>query len=229
MRTGGHLVQRIRERMAALGLSQRALARRAGVSHSAVSRLLSGRARPTAGLLRALAAPLGLPAEVLLRDAGLLGGASEPPPPTAQRGGPSGEGPADLWQALRALGVEPAPPGLVARVAERLERLRAYAGTEEARAAVREGLERKLAALGAQGPVVERLRELARVYLDDATPAAARAAAGSGVLYFLLAVDAIDDFVFPVGYLDDAVAVALAAAEVGRLLRGRPRRPDGPG
>jgi len=45
-----------------------------------------------------------------------------------------------------------------------------------------------------------------------------RLTAGSAVLYFLQAVDAIDDFIWPVGYLDDAVAVALADAEVRKVL-----------
>ena len=193
----------IADRLRAGGLSLREAARRAGVSHSTVSRLLRGRARPTPALLRALAPALGLPEEALLAAAGLPAG---------------GGAAAEPWGVLRTLGLDPAPPELVARVGERLERLREYAGTAEAHAQVREGLARKIAALGARGPVIERLEALARLYLDGGPgPPAARAAAGSAALYFLLPVDAIDDFVWPIGYLDDAVAVALAEAEVRRL------------
>lgn len=215
VRAEDRVVRQITRRMSDLGLSLRALARRAGVSHSAVSRLLSGRARPTAGLLRALAVPLGLAVDELLAAAGL---------PTAV-----GAPPGDAWEALRGLGVEPAPPALVLRVAERLERLREYAATTEGLALAREGLERKVAALGARGPVIDRLRTLGRLYLEGTgAPEAARLAAGSAVLYFLMAVDAIDDFMFPIGYLDDAVAIALAEGEVRRLWdpqgeRGSPR------
>lgn len=200
VRADRDLSRLIRERMAAAGLSLRALARAAGVSHSSVSRLLSGRSRPTPGLLRALAAPLGCPAGELLRAAGLEGG------------------PADPWEALRGLGLEPVPPELVRRVAEGLERLREYAATAEAAALAREGLTRKVAALGARGPVAERLLALGRLYLEPGTAQeAVRLVAGSAVLYFLTAVDAIDDFTFPIGYLDDAIAVALAEAEIRRL------------
>lgn len=66
-----------------------------------------------------------------------------------------------------------------------------------------------------------RCRPLARpgtAVLDTTAPEMARLAAGSAVLYFLQAVDAIDDFLWPIGYLDDAIAVALAEMEVRRLM-----------
>jgi transcriptional regulator with XRE-family HTH domain len=204
VRADGGLVRLIGARLAERGLSLRALARRAGVSHSTVSRLLRGQSRPTAGLLRALAPTLGVAPEQLLAEAGL---------PAA--GGAVVE--ESALSALRGMGVDPAPPELVGRVREALARLREYAGTEEGRALVRDGLERKVAALGARGPVIERLRRLGRLYLEGTgAPAAARLAAGSAALYFLHAVDAIDDFIWPIGYIDDAVAIALAEAEVRR-------------
>lgn len=39
-------------------------------------------------------------------------------------------------------------------------------------------------------------------------------------------MDAIDDFVWPIGYLDDAVAVALAEAEVRRLQGAEAPHPE---
>ena len=200
-----HLVRRLRARLAAEGLSLRALARRAGVSHSTLSRLLAGRSRPTAPLLRALALALDIPPEELL--------------PGDRRGAAEAE---TVWGVLRDMGLDPAPTELVARVRDGLARLREYAPTDEARALVRDGLERKVVALGARGPLVERLRALTALYLDAAPlPEAARVAAGSAALYFLHAVDAIDDFLWPIGYLDDAVAGALAEAEVRRVLGDR--------
>jgi transcriptional regulator with XRE-family HTH domain len=202
VRADERLLRLITGRMAERGLSMRSLARAARVSHSSLSRLLSGRARATPGLLRAVAPVLGLPADELLGAAGL-----------------AAEDAGDVLEALRGLGLDPAPPELVGRVRDELARLGEYAGTGEARALARHGLERKLEALGARGPVAERLQALGRLYLADATaPEEARLAAGGAVLYFLQAVDAIDDFMWPIGYLDDAVAVALAEAEVRRVM-----------
>lgn len=202
VRADDRVVRQITGRMSELGLSLRALARRAGVSHSTVSRVLAGRMRPKPALLQALAGALRLPADELLGAAGLAWGAP----------------PGDAWEALRGLGLDPAPPELVSRVSERLQRLREYAATAEGLAVAREGLERKVAALGARGPVIDHLRALGHLYLEEpGAPEALRLAAGSAVLYFLVAVDAIDDFMFPIGYLDDAVAIALAESEVRRL------------
>jgi prolyl oligopeptidase len=213
----GRLTRLISGRLAERGLSLRSLARAAGVSHSSVSRLLAGRARPTPGLLLALAPALGLSAEELLSAAGL----------TSPEAG-------DVLAALRGLGLDPAPPELVAQVRTELGRLRERAGSEQARALARRHLAPRLAALGARGPVAARLQALGRLYLDgERLPGAVRAAAGSAVLYFLQTADAIADSMWPIGYLDDAVAVALAEAEVRRLLGAaggwRPGGADGAG
>lgn len=129
------------------------------------------------------------------------------------------------WQALRALGVEPSVNAV--RVQAQLIRLAEYAATAEAQQLVAEGLARKIAALGARGPVIERLRHLAETYLHDTTaPEPIRTVAGSAVLYFLLGVDDIDDYLFPIGYLDDAVAVSLVDAEVQRLRLVHGARPS---
>jgi transcriptional regulator with XRE-family HTH domain len=200
------LARLLAERMAERKLSLRALARAAGVSHSSVSRLLRGRSRATAEILVALAPALGVPPEALLAAAGIAAADSS-----------------GVLATLRGLGIEPVPPELVQRVRAEMDRLREHAGTEAARAHVLRDLEPKLAALGAGGPVVDRLRTLGRIYLSDGSVTeAARLAAGSGVLYFLQAIDAIDDFMWPIGYLDDAVAVALADAEVRRLQGNAP-------
>lgn len=219
MRAEPELTEVLRERLAASGMSLRALARAAGVSHSSVSRLLRGRVRPTPGLLLALAGPLHCPPTVLLHAAGLVR------PPGGDGDGPAASPPlsvpsAEPWDSLRAFGLEPVPAELPAAVRERLARLREYAATPEAVELAREGLQRKISALGARGPVIDRLQALGRLYLDGedgAAPPAARLAAGGAVLYFLLGVDAIDDYLFPIGYLDDALAIALAEAEVHRL------------
>lgn len=203
------LVHRLRTRLSAEGISLRALAQRAGISHSAASRLLSGRSRPTARVLRALAIALDIPPE------DLMGGGADGQPEVGS-----------VWGLLREMGLDPAPAALLAQVRADLVRLREYAATAEGQALVRQGLEGKVLALGARGPVIERLRALAHLYLDGSPiPEEARRAAGSAALYFLHAVDAIDDFMWPIGYLDDALAVALAEAEVRRILHRDPPRP----
>lgn len=203
----------LRARLAARGRSLRAVAREAGVSHATLSRVLNGRTHPTRRVLEALAPVLGLAVGELVAAAGM---------------GPPEQD--SVWAVLRDMGIDPSPGEILGRVREGLVRLREYAATEEAFSLAREGLDRKVTALGARGPVIAKLRGLGRLYLDGGdAPWEARLAAGSAVLYFLHALDVIDDFIWPVGYIDDAVAVALAEAEVRQLLAvDRSTRRDSP-
>ncbi len=187
------------ERMAAEGLSLRALARRAGIEHSTLSRLLRGKSRPTMTLLATVAPHLHIEAAELLQAAGILP-----------------EEPARVpWQALHAFGLDPAIDTTL--VSDQLVRLRLYAESAEAREIVTERLEPKIEQLGARGPAIEHLRQLAHTYLNEQEPPEVRTLAGSGVLYFLMAMDHIDDHLFPIGYLDDAVAIALVEQELTKL------------
>lgn len=200
-----HLTSLIRRRMQARSLSLRALARLAGVEHSTLSRMLRGKSQPSVSLLAAIAPHLQLPLPELLQQAGL-----RPLHAPATEAFP--------LHSLRQLGLDPRVDTTV--VAAQLERLREYAGTTEAQRLAAEGLDRKIEELGARGPAIDHLRGLATIYLDPDEPTPVRAAAGSAVLYFLLAVDHIDDYLFPIGYLDDAVAIAIAEADIARLRAG---------
>lgn len=193
------LARLMQERMAAEGLSLRALARQAGIDHSTLSRLLRGKSRPSMTLLAAVAPHLHLETTELLQAAGVLP-----------------EEPARIpWEALHEFGLDPTIDTTL--VTDQLLQLRLYAESAEARAIVRERLEPKIKELGARGPTIEHLRQLAHTYLNEQEPSEVRMLAGSGVLYFLLAMDYIDDHLFPIGYLDDAVAIALVEQELTKL------------
>ncbi|MCL5967609.1 MAG: helix-turn-helix domain-containing protein [Firmicutes bacterium] len=196
------MLRAVRVRMEEEHLSVRGLARRAGLSHSVVSRFLNGHSHPSVPTLRALAGALDLTLDDLTREA-------------------PGEGWGDATAGARLLASP--PQTLVRKVTAELDRLRAFAGTEEGRLLARELFERKVENIGASGPLIERLKGLQRLYLtaDNVAPGV-RAAAGSAVLYFIQAVDAIDDFLWPIGYLDDAIALELAEAQIARLTQEGP-------
>ncbi len=46
-------------------------------------------------------------------------------------------------------------------------------------------------------------------FSNEDTPSAERAVLGSALLYFILSTDIIPDYIFPIGYLDDAIAVQM--------------------
>ena len=96
----GTMGTRLKARREGAGLSQRALASRAGVAPETVSRLEGDQFSPRPATLRKIAAALGVPPEVL------AGGRRAPgPEPTA------GDLPVGLRAALVAGGVPPGPTG----------------------------------------------------------------------------------------------------------------------
>jgi len=72
------LARWLKEELGARAWSQREMARRVGVSHTAIANVASGRAQPSAGLCREIARVLQVPPEQVFRRAGLL-----PPEPLA--------------------------------------------------------------------------------------------------------------------------------------------------
>lgn len=60
--------------------------------------------------------------------------------------------------------------------------------------------------------------------MDESTPAEDRAILGSALLYYILATDVIPDYMFPIGYLDDAIAVQIALNRLKKVkaLKKRP-------
>lgn len=62
-----------------------------------------------------------------------------------------------------------------------------------------------------------------RLYSSDNITLEERSILGSGLLYFVSATDIIPDYVFPLGYLDDAIAVQIV---LGRLQNTRSSKPQ---
>jgi len=84
-----------------------------------------------------------------------------------------------------------------------------YAQTEEGHRLICREFNEKLNQINAIGPFIEHLKQMYAQYCDDETSAADRFVLGSALLYFILSADVIPDYMFPIGYLDDAIAVQL--------------------
>lgn len=188
-RDGG--VEALRELMDARGMSVRGLARCAGVHASTVSRVLRRRRALTAGMAARLRDCLeaGRP----VAEQGLFAGATGAL--------------ADLCAAVGAR-LD------IARISEDLAKFETYAATQEGERVIRTSFVEKVDATGGAGPVIRQLRDYYDAYcqLDCGQPQ--RAIMGSALLYFVQSVDAIPDYLFPVGYIDDAVALQLVAARL---------------
>ncbi len=84
-----------------------------------------------------------------------------------------------------------------------------YSQTEEGKETILNDFENKLQKVGSIGPFINHLKDLYKKFLQRKGTAYELAIIGSVLLYFIIPVDAIPDYIFPIGYIDDAIAVQI--------------------
>ncbi|GDX83929.1 hypothetical protein LBMAG42_57400 [Deltaproteobacteria bacterium] len=72
----------------------------------------------------------------------------------------------------------------------------------------------KVGSLAGEVPFLVDVIAMYYAMIDDDTPWGAKCAIAGAIAYFILPLDAIPDFLFPMGYTDDAGVVAAALAVV---------------
>lgn len=182
----GALVDRIRGELERQGITLRELARRSGVHHSMLSRLLRGQLPPTPGILGRLAPVLGTGPHTLYREAGLR----EPVP---------------LEDTLRSIGLGDALSE--EELSRELARLVQQASTPAGQARIRREFPHKRQETAMRGPLLDTVDLLYARYAAGDLPPSLQAEVGAALLYFIAPHDVIPDDHFPLGYVDDALVI----------------------
>jgi uncharacterized membrane protein YkvA (DUF1232 family)/DNA-binding Xre family transcriptional regulator len=94
-------------------------------------------------------------------------------------------------------------------VEQQLANYKQYAQTDEGKDTILNGFEEKLKKVGSIGPFINNLKEMFVKFSKMKGTPVQVALMGSALLYFILPVDVIPDYIFPIGYLDDAIALQL--------------------
>jgi uncharacterized membrane protein YkvA (DUF1232 family) len=97
----------------------------------------------------------------------------------------------------------------MADVEQKLENYGLYAQTEEGKNTILKGFDEKIQNVGSIGPFISKLKELYEKFTLGKGTLFELTLIGSTLLYFIIPVDVIPDYLFPIGYLDDAIAVQL--------------------
>ena len=95
-------------------------------------------------------------------------------------------------------------------VEQQLANYQHYSQTEEGKEIVLNGFEKKLMKVGSVGPFISQLKGMFESFRSRKGTPPDLAIMGGVLIYFIISVDVIPDYTFPVGYLDDAIAVKLA-------------------
>lgn len=106
---------------------------------------------------------------------------------------------------------------IIPRVQQELNVYERYALTEEGRQLIRDRFQIKAQHIDGMGPFIEQLMQMHADFFDGSVTEKKRAVMGSVLLYFIYSTDIIPDYVFPIGYLDDAIAIQLGVQRLAQL------------
>ncbi|GGJ81954.1 transcriptional regulator [Lentibacillus kapialis] len=184
-------------------MSIRKLAQAAEIDPATLSRIMNGKRKPTMDHLYKIALCLDIPPADLLKSAGYpLYGEDEDDAvePSAEK----------VRQMLAAINL---PPSDFTRqqVDDHLIKFKHYSRTEEGHQTILQQFSAKVTSAGSGGPYVEQLKEWYTRYKAQKSSTKELAIMGSALLYFIITLDVIPDYLMPVGYLDDAFVVQLMA------------------
>lgn len=184
-------------------MSMRTLSTLTGIDTSTISRIANGKQNAKREHLLQMAEHLGVPGDTLLRAAGF---------DIVRREDPLH---ADIHASVHTIQEVLTSSKLfdekytVERVQQELTKYEQYALTEEGQQLIHKDFHAKVEQVSGAGPFIDQLRHMFEVFCRCDISTEERAVLGSGLLYFILSTDTIPDYVFPIGYLDDAIAVQI--------------------
>ncbi|MFC3746225.1 DUF1232 domain-containing protein [Paenibacillus sp. GCM10012306] len=196
-------------------LSMRKLSTLTGMDTATISRIVNGKQRPKPEHLQAFALHLDVPLAHLFHAAGYGAAVPTPAVPTS-----------DIHSSITSIKETLQAFNLIdhhftAELVQReLSKYEPYVLTEEGARKIHSDFPDKVKSVNGAGPFIEELHRMYELYSSTDLPSEERAILGSGLFYFVSATDIIPDYVFPLGYLDDAIAVQIV---MERLLALRSR------
>jgi uncharacterized membrane protein YkvA (DUF1232 family)/DNA-binding Xre family transcriptional regulator len=203
----GLLLKRLlRER----SISMRRLSQLTEIDTATISRIANGKQSANANHLQKIAHALNVPIEQLFSAAGYDVGSSR------------NELKSDIQTVFEDIQEALKSSNLfneqytTDRVQQELYKYEQFAQTEEGQRIIREDFQPKVTQVSGAGPFIDQLKQMHKQFCTDDITSNERAIIGSALIYFILSTDIIPDYVFPIGYLDDAIAVRLV---LNRLLQ----------
>ena len=94
---------------------------------------------------------------------------------------------------------------------QELAKYEQYSQTEEGKETIFHRFQEKIKKVNSIGPFIDHLKDMYENFRQNKGTPIEIALIGSALIYFILPVDCIPDYIFPIGYLDDAIVVKLIA------------------
>lgn len=163
------------------------------IDKASISRIINGKRKPTLDHLQKFSQSFGVPLAHFLEAAGY------PATPDYQSTSDSEVFRGDF------LTTPPSPE----QVRRKLYYFEQQAKTDDGKKQVAESFEAKVEKLESSGPHIDQLKNFYHKFHDQSGSPKELALIGAALLYFIAPIDVIPDYIFPLGYVDDVMAVQL--------------------
>lgn len=201
MKNGHKLGSVLKSLLKERSLSMRKLSALTGIDTATISRIANGKQVARADHLQKFVEHLQIPMRQLLEASGFDLGQSEAH--------------SDMFTSIEEIQEILSSSNIIdekyttQKVEQQLAHYERYAQTEEGQRIIQTEFEAKILQVDGMGPFIEHLKQMHQRYSQDDISENEREILGSVLLYFIMSTDSIPDYVFPIGYLDDAIAVKL--------------------
>lgn len=196
--------QLLRDSLQQHELSMRKLGELTRIDSATISRIINDKRKATLDHLEKFSAVLDIPLAQLVKAAGYPIEPKKEQTPVYN----------DTIQQLLDTSKQLSAVLSAEAVENQLAKCRQLVQTPDGKRRVLQNFENKLKQAGGIGPFADQMNQLFSRFKTQAGSKRDLAVIGSALLYFIIPIDVIPDYIFAVGYLDDAIAVQIAASYV---------------
>lgn len=191
-------------------ISMRSLSKKTGIDTSTISRIVNGKQEANLNHIYKFSTYLNIPMALLLEAQGYNINA------IIQSKDSSNIVYKSIQAFLKSLEFEN-EEYFIDCIKKQLKQYEEYALTEEGTKIILDRFKNKLSKINSIGFYIKKLEEMYNDFSNKNISCKKRAVIGSCLLYFILPTDIIPDYIFPLGYLDDVIAMNLVCNKLSEI------------
>ncbi|PCK20363.1 DNA-binding protein [Bacillus pumilus] len=194
------LGQLLKEQLQLRSLSLRELSTLTGIDKATLSRIMNGKRKPTLNHLQRLSDHLNISLDQLLSAAGF--------PIKSKRAHSD-----TFFQTVKEIETTMKDHDIYdgtfseEKLKQKLNEYEAYSQTNEGKETISSKFEKKMDTINGIGLFLDHLKSMHNSFMNGRGTSRELMLMGGALLYFIMPVDLIPDYIFPIGYIDDAAAV----------------------
>lgn len=192
----------LKEKLQQRSLSLRDLSTYTGIDKATLSRIMNGKRKPTLNHLQRLSDSLNISLDQLLTAAGF------PVKSEKVHGDTFIQAVEEIEKILKDQDVYDGTFSQT-KLKQKLNEYEAYSQTNEGKETISANFEKKKETLSGGGPFLQHLKNMYSLFMTGRGTSRELMLMGGALLYFIMPVDLIPDYIFPIGYIDDAAAVKI--------------------